>query len=358
MKFHAKTQRRKGHNVIARKPFRADEAITPRIRDCFASLAMTLVFVAALAVTSQAQMQASLGGAPDSLLMGDAMDLRLTFTPPGPGRLPPGWADSLGKFELLAPPDTSALKNPTGGPLVINLKATCYEPGDQTLGPVTMHWLAADGKTISGETASFKIHIKGVVPQAELAKADTVQKPVKLLEPNRVKKLGLSFADLVPWIISILIAAGLVWGLLWYMKRRKRQTTEVIAPAIPLRPAHEIALEALDRLRDKKLFQAGRLKEYYSLLTEILRRYIEARWEIPAMESTSFQLLRDVEPKINDANLRLLLENLLSDADLAKFAKNQPDADTCQRDLEKGYILVQKTTPVAPSILAPEGEAA
>jgi hypothetical protein len=290
--------------------------------------------------------------------MGDPMDLRLTFTPPGPGRLLPDWTKDLDKFELLEPPDTSALKNRTGGPVVINLKATCYEPGDQTLGPVTVHWLAADGQTISGETASFKVHVKGVVPQAELAQADTVQKPVKLLEPNRIKKLGMSLADLMPWILGILIAAGIFWGLLWYLKRRKRKTVEVTAPVVPPRPAHEIALEALDRLRDQHLYQAGRLKEYYSLLTEILRRYIEARWEIPAMESTSFQLLRDVETKINDANLRLLLENLLSDADLAKFAKNQPDEVTCQRDLEKGYILVQKTTPAAPSLLAPQGEAA
>jgi hypothetical protein len=320
--------------------------------------AYIVVFWIAAANLTFAQMQASLGGAPDTLLMGNPMDLRLTFTPPGPGRLLPNWTESLDKFDLLVPPDTSALKNPTGGPVVINLKATCYEPGDQTLGPVKMHWLAADGKTISGETASFKVHVKGVVPQEELAKADTVQKPVKLLEPNRIKKLGLSFADLVPWILAILIGAGLIWGLVWYLKKRRRQAEEITAPAIPPRPAHEVALEALDRLRDQQLYQAGRLKEYYSILTEILRRYIEARWEIPAMESTSFQLLRDVEPKIGDANLRLLLENLLSDADLAKFAKNQPDEVTCQRDLEKGYILVQKTTPVAPSILAPEGEAA
>jgi hypothetical protein len=318
-----------------------------------------LITAAFCLITSlaQAQMPAALGGAPDSLLMGDQMELRLTFTPPGPGTLLPDWRESLGSFELLAPPDTSALQGYRGGPVVLNLKATCYEPGDQTLGPVTVNWVIPDGQTVSGQTAGFTVHVRGVVPESQLAQADTAQKPHQLLDPNRVKKLGLSLADLLPWIIGVVIAAAVVYALLWYFKKRRRKALEAEAPQEPPRPPHEIAIEALDALRDRRLYQAGRLKEYYTELTDILRHYVEGRFTIPALESTSFQLLRDLEPKVNDANLRLLLENLLSDADLAKFAKNQPDETTCQRDLEKGYVFVQKTTPQAP-LLTPKGEAA
>jgi hypothetical protein len=318
---------------------------------------MTIAAIATIVTSSHAQMQASLGGAPDSMLMGDPIDLRLTLSPPGPGILLPNWRESLDKFELLELPDTSALKHYRGGPVVIKLKATCYEPGDQTLGPIILTWRSLDGQTVSGQTASFKIHVRGVAPASVLAQADTTQKPYKLLEPNRLKKLGYTLADALPLILAILIAGAVTYAVLWFLKRRRHKTEATETPLAPPRPPHEIALEALDRLRDGRLFQTGHLKEYYTILTEILRRYIEARWEIPAMESTSFQLMRDVEYKVNDANLRLLLENLLADADLAKFAKNQPDETTCQRDLEKGYIFVQKTTPQQ-RLLAPEGEAA
>jgi len=318
-------------------------------------IAVLLLFLTAGMVFGR--MQASLGGAPDSLLMGDPMELRLTLTPPGPGMLLPDWRENLGKFELLEPPDTSALKNFRSGPVVIHLKATCYEPGEQTLGPITLRWQATEGPVVSGQTASFPVHVMGVASESVLAQADTAQKPYKLLEPNRLKKLGISFAEAVPWILGLLIAAAAVWALFWYLRKRKKRVHAAEAPVVPPRPPHEIALEALDRLRDQRLFQAGRLKEYYTALTEILRRYVEGRFFIPALESTSFQLLRDIEPKVDDANLRLMLENLLADADLAKFAKNQPDETTCQRDLEKGYIFVQKTTPQT-RLLATEGEAA
>lgn len=294
---------------------------------------------------SFAQMQATLEGAPDSLLIGDSVDLRLTITPPGPGKLLSDWQAHLGAFELLAPPDTSALKMAAGGPLVIKLKVTCYETGEQLLGPITVHWALPDGLVDSAQTLSYPVQVRGVVPKTELAQVDSAQKPVKLLEPNRVKKLGLSLADVLPWILALLIAAAVVWALRWYLKKRKSRVKEAEKPEAPPRPPHEIALEALDALRDKRLYQAGHKKEYYTELTEILRRYIEGRWEIPALESTSFQLMCDLESRISDANLRLVLENLLADADLAKFAKGEPDEVTCQRDLEKGYIFVQKTTP-------------
>ena len=75
------------------------------------------------------------------------------------------------------------------------------------------------------------------------------------------------------------------------------------------------------------------------------------------MESTSFQLLRDTEIILTDQNLRALLANLLEDADLAKFAKQQPDEEICQRDLEKTYVFVRKTMP-QPAPLLTEGAAA
>ncbi len=295
----------------------------------------------------------------DTLRLGDPLLLQLTLEPPSPGRLlPPDFSQDLEPFELSAPPDTSALQKTDGSPLHWNLKVTSYEAGDQVLPPLTFVWVSQDGSVQdTAETEPMILYVRGVVPDSVLAAADTASKPVALLHPNHIKKLGFALSEFLPWILILFAAAGGFFLVRYLLKHRKRKTTAEL-PAAPPRPAHELALEELDRLRDRRLFQSGRIKEYYSELSGIIRHYIEARYDIPALESTSFQLLRDIEVEIRDENLRGVLESLLEDADLAKFAKHQPDEVACQRDLEKGYVFVQKTKPAPQPILAAAEEAA
>ncbi len=297
--------------------------------------------------SGQSQLQVRLEGYADSLHIGDEMNLRLQISAPGPGRLfLPNLGEALAKFDLLAPPDTSGWQRQSDTqPRTLGLKLTCYEAGEQVLQPISVIWLSPDSTRLdSAATDPIIIHVAGVVPDSIFAQADTAQKPFRLLEPNRIKKLPLAFADFLPWILGALAAVGFFFSLRWLWRKIKRHKQEVEEPAAPARPPQEVALEELDQLRDQRLFQSGHLKEYYSSLSEIIRRYIEGRFEIAALESTSFQLLREMEAKITDGNLRSVLQNLLEDADLAKFAKQQPDQDTCQRDLEKGYVFVRKTT--------------
>jgi hypothetical protein len=289
------------------------------------------------------------------------MDVRLTISAPAGGRIQlPKWDEALDKFELLTSPDTAAFGRTTiGAPLTLGLKTTCYEGGEQVFQPISVRWISVDGSRLdSAQTDPIIVFVRGVVPDSILALADTTQKPYKLLQPNRIRKLGVSLAEIVPWILLAAIAAGLFYLVRWWLRRRKRKA-EVAAEiaATPPRPAHEVALESLDRLRDEQLYQDGKIKEYYIRLSEIVRLYIEGRYQIPAMESTSFQLLRDTEAVLTDQNLRAVLANLLEDADLAKFAKQRPNEETCQRDLEKAYVFVRKTTP-QPAPLLTQGEAA
>jgi hypothetical protein len=268
----------------------------------------------------------------------------------------PNWDEALGEFELLAPADTSALgKPPDATPRSVGLKVTCYESGEQVFQPITVRWISADGsRTDSASTEPVIVHVQGVVPDSILALADTTQKPYKLLQPNRLKKLGVSLAEILPWVLGMAIAAGALYLLRQWLRRRRKKTevaTHVIAPP---RPAHEIALEELDRLRDERLYQSGKIKEFYIRLSDVVRCYVEGRYQLPARESTSFQLLRDMETVLSDQNLRAVLANLLEDADLAKFARQRPDEEDCRRDLEKSYVFVRKTMPLPASPIAQE----
>ena len=72
----------------------------------------------------------------------------------------------------------------------------------------------------------------------------------------------------------------------------------------------------------------------------------------------NFILLRDIEAHFHHSELQSILETMLGDADLAKFAKHRPDGDTCQNDLVNAYTLVNRTIPKPKPILSEEARSA
>ncbi|TKJ42347.1 hypothetical protein CEE37_01305 [candidate division LCP-89 bacterium B3_LCP] len=313
----------------------------------------TLVISSAL---NAAVFEADLSFSADSIVVGDPVTMHIAIEAPAGGQLIlPEWSQALAPLELLSPIDTiSVVRENNIQRWILEWETTCYSGGNQIIEPIQFRWQPDDN--VSADTAftrPYQIFVQGIVPDSIKALADTTAQPHHLLQPNRSRKLGYSFAEIAPWIAAAIAAVFIFFFIRWLLRRRKRQTEEIQAGPPP-RPAHEIALEALDELRDKRLYQEGRIKEYYSALSEIIRIYIEAHFDVPAMESTSFQLLRDIEPRLGNQELYDALGTMLNDADLAKFAKHQPNALTCQKGLERGYSLVEKTKPAPEPLLSGE----
>jgi hypothetical protein len=153
-------------------------------------------------------------------------------------------------------------------------------------------------------------------------------------------------------VIGLLIAAFLYWK-----KHRKPKAAPAARP-IPTRPAHEIALEKLEALRLKKLWQNDRSKEYYIELSDVVREYIEYRYGIMALELTTDETVRALQLKGADAELIKSLKGMMQLADLAKFAKYRPMADENDRSFDIAKEFVTKTIvvekPTEPT--APKGE--
>lgn len=156
----------------------------------------------------------------------------------------------------------------------------------------------------------------------------------------------VSFAEILPYI---LIGAGilaLAFGIIYYLRKRKRKES-VFTFARPQDPPHVIALRELDELREAKLWQKNEYKIYYTRLTEIIRRYIERRFGIPAMEQTTFDILASwKETGYDDPELIDILKQLLNLADLVKFAKEKPLPTDNEMNLDNAYVFVRKTRPV------------
>jgi hypothetical protein len=174
---------------------------------------------------------------------------------------------------------------------------------------------------------------------------DTTQQIMPIKPPINTP---LSFKEVLPWALAGLGGLLLVGTAFWLIRRYLNRKRDPDAHSQkPLEPAHVLAFRALDKLKEDKIWTRGKVKQYYTSLTEITRHYIERQYDIPAMESTTEEILhafRRANP--DDQLLDDILKELLELADLVKFAKEDPMPVDNQTNLNNAYIFVQKTYPL------------
>jgi hypothetical protein len=155
-------------------------------------------------------------------------------------------------------------------------------------------------------------------------------------------------------LIALILLNAIVWGIYAYRrwKYRKDHPLEVIGME-PELPPLEAAIQALDKLKEQKLWQHGLEKEYYTALTDILRVYLHRRFGINAMELTSSEILDAVRRVDIDKELIGELRQVLETADFVKFAKLRPTGDDNEASLTYAYDIVNRT----PELVAEPAEA-
>ncbi|MBP3586146.1 MAG: hypothetical protein J6J29_01465 [Paludibacteraceae bacterium] len=155
---------------------------------------------------------------------------------------------------------------------------------------------------------------------------------------------------IIRWILLALACVGLGVGL-YYLVRyimRQQKGEMTIKPSEPKRPAEEIALEALDRIKQEKIWQNGQIKQYHTQLTDVLRTYIAQRYDFSSNEKTSDEILREMKIRLQDnRELYNQLQKMLQLADLVKFAKWRTTPDENELSLKIAYDFVHQTTPIA-----------
>lgn len=152
-----------------------------------------------------------------------------------------------------------------------------------------------------------------------------------------IKKYGLLFL-----VIAALIAV-IIYSILKYGLRKKGKENGSKSKATPKVKPHITALKALEHLKKKKLWEQGKVKEYYSELSEIIRIYLEGRWEIYAMEMVSSDIidaLRKIEVLEGDIDP---LVKMFSISDLVKFAKLDPLPTDHDMAFKSAKEFIEKT---------------
>ena len=165
-----------------------------------------------------------------------------------------------------------------------------------------------------------------------------------------IYKAPIWWRGILRWVLLALAIAGIGVGgyyLITYLQSRARKSEDEVLPAEPLRPAEEVALEKLDAIREQKIWQTGQVKEYHTQLTDVVREYIARRFEVSSVEQTSDETLRAMRGLLSDKKeLYESLREMLTLADLVKFAKWTATPDENEKSLRSAYTFVKETTPV------------
>jgi len=191
--------------------------------------------------------------------------------------------------------------------------------------------------------------------------SDSLKVEVANVQVDTLKQKMFDIKDIVPanegigdwwkYLLGLLLIGGLGAFVYWYFKKRQKDTIEEEIYKTPI----EKATTLLNNLEKKELWQRGEVKAYYSELTDIVRNYIEEAIEIPAMESTTSELIEGLKTASQKKKMKLSKETIdslfvvLKQADLVKFAKSKPldfEITEDRKKIERAIVTLDKAIPV------------
>lgn len=270
------------------------------------------------------------------ILIGDQLNVKLTLKHSKGLRIElPAHGDTLGNMDIVTAGKMDTGSTATDRVLTQTFAVSAFDSGTFHAGPVMVLLKNVTGKTDT--ILSNEIPISVLTLPVDTTKAI---KPIKA--PLDVP---YSWKEFVPYIIGawVLLASLVIAFVLW-RKYRKVKPLPVAKPK-PKDPAHVWARAELKKLEEEKLWQKDEVKLYYTRLTDILRMYLEYRYDWLALESTT----EEIQAAMPDYNLKekakeSLLE-ILRNADLVKFAKLLPMPDVNIRMMENAYKFIDFTEP-------------
>lgn len=172
---------------------------------------------------------------------------------------------------------------------------------------------------------------------------------IKQFPIKAIKSEPYIFDDFKPYLWWVALGILIISLILYFVLKKKEE--EIIEEIVPALPPFEEAMEKLQELDKKLLWQNNQVKAYYSELTEIVRGYIERELNIPALENTTDEIM-DMLQELHRSNEIITsketvqkLKELLREADLVKFAKSKPLSDEIEEDRKDAEAIVNNLKP-------------
>jgi hypothetical protein len=157
-------------------------------------------------------------------------------------------------------------------------------------------------------------------------------------------------------VIGSVLLISLIMYLGYRLYRKRKETGYLLKPPEPAKPAHEVALNALSDLMEKDLVSKGFVKQFYSEISEIVRRYIEGRYFVRALEETSTEILLELEGQELSEIAYQNVRELLQLSDLVKFAKYLPTDEENENVVLWAKEFIEETKVIFKLVTTPETE--
>lgn len=295
-----------------------------------------ILFVLALVQINSLAQKYTVNANLDSTVMWIGNQAHLTFEisqQPNLKVVLPIFSDSIiSGIELVERVKTDTTKTENGS-LVVNQKCVITSFKD------SLYYIPSFPFVLNGDTVwSKSLTIKVVQPFKIDTASNTIADIKNVFDPK------FNWIEFLKTLLLILLVAAILIVLFVYVRKYWMKKPLFEKKKEIVLPAHIIALNKLDAVKQEKAWQNGRYKEFHTELTDIIREYMESVFEINCMEMTSEEILshlRILKQKDNASFMNL--QQILHVADLVKFAKFNPLPDEHELSLKNAYLFINQT---------------
>lgn len=243
----------------------------------------------------------------------------------------------FGRLEVLESYKIDTVKKGSRYELIKKYGLTQFDSGKYQLPSLPV---IINGKKVFSD--SINIEIADV-------KVDTLKQ--KMYDIKNIIEVDKPIGNWWIYLLILILIASIGYLVYYFIKKKHAEPKpEVIVFTSPI----EKATSLLQQLETKELWQKGEIKDYYSELTDIARNYIEEEIKIPAMESTTSELIEGLRNAARQKKLNLSnetvenLEKVLKQADLVKFAKSIPmqfEIEEDKKRISSSIVTIHKSIP-------------
>ncbi len=202
-----------------------------------------------------------------------------------------------------------------------------YDTGIYVIPPALASFVTAQGDSGYVLSDSVKVKIGSVLPPDA--------KDIKDVKPP----IGLR-SDLWKVVVPVVLVLGLVALALFFIIRRKKAKPVAEAAPEPL-PEPVDYLAELEKITKLGLLEKGKYKEFYVIISDLLRRYIGSRYRIDAMEKTTYEVCLRLEDRNVSGDILKITRDFLTECDLVKFAKYVPSLEVAKTAVDRARDIIE-----------------
>jgi BatD DUF11 like domain len=281
----------------------------------------------ALSQEPKAQLKTSVDAT--TITIGDVVTVKLSVKHPEILKVAfPPVGTSLGEWTVRSSKQLPAARLADGAVEdTLELQLAAYKTGSFEIPALNVETVKTSGEKEVFPSEPVKIEVQSVLTGKE--------ETLKDLKPQA--EIEADYKPFLFLLAALASAAYLVYRVIQYFRQRKR--APVLKPE-RVRPAEEIAREAIERLLARRLVEQGHFKQFYLELSEIVKRFLGSKLGVHSLERTTEEFTRDLRAvSVPSAQYRMIRE-FLEDCDLVKFAKYRPGAEEIEQITARSHAVI------------------